>query len=361
MVNQIPVSCLIPVSVRPWLFGLCFAPLCIGPTIASAADSSIETVDTPVISWISAQNRAGRDSLDNFETAPGRHAAFRQLLTALTKGDEDNALTLAGTSDFNLTALRHEKQRILAVTDRKNPHRGPTILINPNPKIDLIAGAPHPGNERGTYQQAVLLVTEQGARAAIIAGAHRCASRTYVTCDGRSRTCGSREAYRTSDVAHSPATLFHTAHLALTEAWPQAIVLSLHGMRTDDKGIRTSVVLSNGIRRADDAGSTASSRLRTALVTALPDEGAVASCNIPGDRQYKFRRLCGTTNVQGRLVNGDEDVCRRGVTSGTGRFIHLEQDRRVRNPFADDWRDVKNHSFMQNYLNAIASVAPPIK
>ena len=346
-------------TARAWLFRLLAVTVCMAPAIA-AAEEKVETVETSVIAWISEQERARKNSLGAFETAPGRGAAFRKFLTRLARGDEAGALALAGEAQVRISAITQGNKRFLAVTDARHLDQGPTVLLNPTPVIDLIAGAPHPRNERGTYQQAVLLVTERGARAAIIAGAHRCASRTYVSCDGKTRTCGAREAYRTSDVAHNPATLFHAAHVALIEVWPKAVVLSLHGMRTDRKGVRTSLVLSSGIRGIDDQ-TTAASRLRGAMRTVLPNKGAVVSCNIKSDRQYKFRRLCGTTNVQGRLVNGDDDVCRRSVKWGTGRFIHLEQDRKLRNPFADDWRDVRNHHFMGKYLNAIASVASAIK
>jgi hypothetical protein len=347
---------------RRYLIAILTYLLCI-PILppAEAADAEIKTVHMPVISWVSGQDRAGRDAIGDMASNPARYEVFGKLLQSLVRRDEASALRLGSEGRFRITTIIQNQTSFLAVTDARHPDQGPTIILNLDPKIDLIAGAPHPSNERGTYQQAILLVTEKGARAAIIAGAHRCASRTYVTCDGKTRTCGAREAYRTSDSAHSPATLFHVAHQVLTSAWPQAVVLSLHGMRTDDKGVKTSVVLSNGIRGPDDAKSTAASRLRKKLASALPDDGAVVSCNIPEDKIYKFRRLCGTTNVQGRLVNGDNDVCHRSVTHGTGRFIHLEQDRRVRDPFALNWRDIKGEPFMQRYLDAIVAVAPSIK
>jgi hypothetical protein len=347
--------------VSAWFLLLALVVILHSQSAAIARDARIESVDIPLISWISDRERAGRGTLDQFNINPKRDAAFRDLIRVVANENDPRALFMAARAGFKLTDFRPDQPHIIAITDTRHPDQGPIVLINRAPQIDLIAGAPHPSNEKGTYQQAVLLVTEKGARAAIIAGAHRCASRTYVTCDGRTRTCGSREAYRTSDVAHSPATLFHAAHVALLEAWPQAVVLSLHGMRTDRKGVRTSLVLSNGVRGPDPDGTTAASRLRYAMMTALPGEGAVVSCNLPGDRQYEFLRLCGTTNIQGRLVNGDNDVCHRGVTSGTGRFIHLEQDRTVRNPFAENWRGAGTDEFIQKYLNAIVSVARVIK
>jgi len=290
-------------------------------TPGGAVDNLIPTVDTTVNLFVSEQDRAGRKTIRDMVACPTRHQAFSELLQSLIRNDEGTALSHGAEGHFKIMAIKHRHNRYLAVSDAHHPDQGPTIILNSNPKIDLIAGA------------------------------HRCASRTHVRCDGKTRTCGHREAYRTSD----------TAHKALTSAWPRSIVLSLHGMRRDDKGVRTSVVLSNGIRSPDQEKSTSASRLRTAMTSALPEEGAVVSCNIPDDRKYKFRRLCGTTNVQGRMVNGDGDVCIGNMTQGTGRFIHIEQDRAVRNPFVSNWRGVDTNRFIQHYLNAIASVAPPIK
>jgi len=59
--------------------------------------------------------------------------------------------------------------------------------------------------------------------------------------------------YRTSDVGHNPATLFHVAHEVLAAAWPEAVVASLHGMRRTDG---TSIIVSGGSREkcpGDDA------------------------------------------------------------------------------------------------------------
>ena len=337
---------------------LCLSLSIITPT---AASSKIESVGIPIIPWISRQDRAGKDKLNDLAFGTERAIALRHLLKALISGDETTALTHGEQGGFKIFSFKRETDYVFGITDDIRPDEGPTIILNPQATKDLIAGAPHPSNENGTFQQAVLLVTGTGARAAIIAGAHRCASRTFVSCDGRTPTCGAYEAYRTSDVAHSPRSLFHVAHKVLAMAWPRSIILSLHGMRTDRKGVRTSVILSNGIKNTDANKNTAASRLRVAMTAMLPVEGAVVSCNLSTDRQHKFRQLCGTTNVQGRMINGDDDVCHGSVYNGTGRFIHIEQDRKVRNLFVDHWRNVTGNDFINKYLAVIGSVAPAVR
>ena len=144
---------------RPWLLGLGALIAGLSPANTRAVEK-IPVIETPVISWISAQERASRDSLENFDTIADRRDALRTLLSKLAKGDETGALAIAIGANFKISALKQEAKRLLAITDARHPDQGPTILINPAPRIDLIAGAPHPSNERGTYQQAVLLVTE---------------------------------------------------------------------------------------------------------------------------------------------------------------------------------------------------------
>ena len=90
------------------------------------------------------------------------------------------------------------------------------------------------------------------------------------------------------------------------------------------RGLGTDLIISNGasadrsqsltIRLADQYNQTFG-RLNLSL--------RAGSCNQAGGPT----RLCATTNIQGRFVNGSTDVCRQGVAtvSGTERFIHLEQ------------------------------------
>ena len=59
----------------------------------------------------------------------------------------------------------------------------------------------------------------------------------------------------------------------------------------------------------------------------LPDE-LVTSCNDYG-ADNDAERVCGTSNTQGRHLNGSSDACGEGAPSASGRFIHLEQNRTV--------------------------------
>jgi len=321
-----------------------------------------ESVDLPLVDWIESQDRARPDTLNSFPLDAARREAFRQMIDGIVSLDWKSVLTQANLLRYRVVTIRHGETRFHAAADASGSGRDPIVIINPDAETDLIASAPHAPNETGTAQQAALLVSERGARAAIIAGAHRCAARNYVACDGRTAVCGKSERYRTSDVAHNPDSLFHIAHVLLTAAWPKAVVLSLHGMKTDREGVRTAAILSSGIRRPDPARSMPATKLRVAIaalkLAALRGPGAVVSCELPEDAGFGFRKLCGYTNIQGRLVNGSANVCTKGATSGTGRFIHLEQDADLLRPFSRKWKSADQDPFISGFLDAVVSVAP---
>lgn len=238
----------------------------------------------------------------------------------------------------------------------------PIMIVNLRPTRDVIIQAPHVPFEKGTAEQAIILLKDLGARAAIISGAHRCASKSFTMCNGMTAVCSKDDAegFRDSDAGHNTRTLFHLAHIALSENWEHAVVISLHGMGNDNEGVTTSLIISNGIKADDDSGNTPATRLRYALEKATTP-GRVVSCNVKSDSKYNYRPLCGFTNVQGRHVNGDSDACRIGVTRGTGRFIHIEQDRSVLRPYFEDWSRIDRHPIPLALMRSLSTILPVIR
>ena len=129
-------------------------------------------------------------------------------------------------------------------------------------------------------------------------------------------------------------------------------------MKDDTEGVRTSVIISNGIRANDPARQTPATKFRSALDRWIRPPGTVVSCNLPADDAFEYRKLCGTTNVQGRHVNGDANACRTSVDQGTGRFIHMEQDWLVLRPYAEGWARIGYHPFNSAFLRGLAAVLP---
>jgi hypothetical protein len=319
----------------------------------------VPVVRVPLVAWIASRQHALPDTLADFSLDPQRAVRFREFLGAILSGHWPQALAQARALNYELVAIREGNVWFLLASDASNTGRDPTVVISTNPRREFIAEAPHVPFEPGTAEQSVILLERLGGRAAIISGAHRCASRSFSTCDGTTEVCmGTEQSYRDSDVGHNVSTLFHTAHVLFAERWPASIVISLHGMREDTEGVRTSLIVSNGIRADDASARTPATRFRLALSNSMREPGRVVSCNLPGDAVHGFRKLCGFTNVQGRHVNGDADACHGSIDQGTGRFIHLEQDWMVLQPYAQDWPNIGRHSNSLAFIRALAIVLP---
>ena len=122
-------------------------------------------------------------------------------------------------------------------------------------------------------------------------------------------------------MAHTVGSTCHALPVGLFAPWPEDVLVSLHGMG----GAGASV--SDGTKAAT-GGAGAAAAVALALAAALPGE-PITSCS-PDVGVPQDERLCGTTNVQGRLVNGAGAVCTSAAAAASGRFVHLEQSQAVR-------------------------------
>ncbi|MBK8012885.1 MAG: hypothetical protein IPK13_16210 [Deltaproteobacteria bacterium] len=188
----------------------------------------------------------------------------------------------------------------------------------------LIVEVPHPVYDTHTLDQGVGIFDALSARAVIVAGAHRCANRQHSACDGITGVCGrGPERYRESDMAHTVDSVFHAVHRVLAVEFDSDWVLSLHGM--SERGISIS------------DGTTLMTRAHSPVVrfaevlTHMFPKIPVRSCNPFEGRRDDGAHVCGTTNVQGRQLNGLEtEACVGTATVSSDRFLHLEQSISVR-------------------------------
>ncbi|MCP4410220.1 MAG: hypothetical protein GY807_21245, partial [Gammaproteobacteria bacterium] len=195
---------------------------------ASADDvtpPTVHTVTSPLIPWIGTRDRALPNSIDTMRQSEATLAAFRRFAATLISGNTDTALGLQGKAGYQIYRAPFAGKDYLAAMDESGAGLGPTLIVNPAATRELILEAPHASFELGSGEQAALLMVRLGARAALIAGAHRCASRTASTCDGETSVCGTLEAYRNSDTAHAAFSRFQAAHKALADAFPEAVVI----------------------------------------------------------------------------------------------------------------------------------------
>lgn len=332
----------------------------VGPAASEeAAPDGIEIADVPLIAWVTSRAHALADSLVNFTTADGRTEQFREFIEKLATLDRTRAAELAKDLHYQLVEIDEDGKKYLVASDDSGSGRDPTIVINTAPARDIILEAPHVPFEFGTAEQAVILLRDLDGVAALVSGAHRCASKSFTACDGKTEVCtpGTQRQFPDSDAGHNTRTLFHTTHLVLADHWNKAIVVSLHGMGHDNDGVRTSLIISDGARAEDLDRTHPATKLRVAMEdVAAP--GKVVSCNLLADEQHEAPPLCGFTNIQGRNVNGDADECRDSVNQGTGRFIHMEQDKILRKPYAQNWSHIEDDAFAKRLVEAFKSVVP---
>ena len=232
--------------------------------------------------------------------------------------DADVVQTLSAASSVNYTVCQSDSL-VLWAPEIPGPA---AVLLRTGEAAPLILGAPHPLYDIDTLDEAVVLFEQTGARALIAAGAHRCTNTAVSICSGTSSVCtGASEAYRISDMAHVTDSFYQAAHRVLVDRFADDLVVSVHGMSRD------GISLSDGTTEPTTADAPVA-RLAAALITALPEEAAdITTCNdYPGAERETH--LCGTTNTQGRLVNGGS--CTEAASAASGRFIHLEQSRTVR-------------------------------
>lgn len=221
-------------------------------------------------------------------------------------------------SGFDLTRIEGDSRRIFVLQEIGEKGHA-VMLFDPGASQNLIVEAPHIGFETEIYVEAAALFQTLGARALILNGAHRCANEAPSGCDGTSAACGDPDWFRISDSAHFSEGHFQLFHEVATTTWSDDLVVQLHGFGWNE-GEPVSFV-SDGTNVVDP--SSVGARFADLLDERLPDPFRAGSCNREADAS--IARLCGTTNTQGRFLNGSADTCDTAATVASGRFLHIEQ------------------------------------
>jgi hypothetical protein len=320
--------------------------------------TGIDVVEVPLVAWATSRDHALPDTLADFAETGQRLDQFRAFAEALATMDWRKAGELAAAVAYQLVAINEADAWFVVASDDSRTGRGPILVVGTRVQRDVLLEAPHVPFEPGTAEQAVTLLRDLRGRAALLSGAHRCASRSYTNCDGKTAVSGSLAAYRDSDAGHSTNSFFNVAHTVFADRWSSAIVVSLHGMK-EDPGVTTQMIVSNGVR-GEDKAVTPATQLRLALGRSLATPGTVVDCNYAPDEAFHYRKLCGFTNVQGRHVNGAWDACGRSVDHGTGRFVHVEQTWSILRAYAQNWHKLYAFDRAKAILDAFSEVMPSI-
>ncbi len=248
-------------------------------------------------------------------------AVFGAAVDATLQEDLAHAATLAKLVGYEL-ALTADDVRLLRPTDANA--RGLFALRKSATRAMLIA-SPHPKYDGNTGLRGAEIFDAIGARGYAVAGSHRCANTTPTTCSGTTTACGSpAKTYPNSDQAHTTLGFFQVFHarLGLT-------TLQIHGMASDADDPEFSFSDGTSTNTADPGHL--GNLLTTDLETRIAAAGSLKpgnSCNRAGD----INKLCGGTNVQGRLSNGvpAKDACLTSAAAATNTFFHLELSKDLR-------------------------------
>lgn len=267
---------------------------------------------------------ADRDS--NGYTAAGtpqRRAAARSV-EAVARGAYGSATIQAEQADYEICKTSPSGKELL-IWQPTPPRQGrPVWAIRPGDEpAPVVLETPHAYFDLDTLREGRVLFEALSARALLVSGTHRCANDLASSCSGMTGVCTDegRQPYRNSDMAHRIDTLFQAVHGAIAEQWSQTTVISLHGF-TD-----AGVSLSDGTTDPTTKDSTVA-KMATALESEFSDANITVCNDYPGATREV--RLCGSTNVQGRHLNGSADACTMRASEAGGRFIHMEQSRSIR-------------------------------
>ena len=240
-------------------------------------------------------------------------AGLSALLAGRTASAAERALTLGHT-------LCADGDVVVWAPDAGSGR--PIVAVRPDDAAAVVFEICCSFYDESTLAQGVALFEGLGARNLIASGTHRCASNVASGCDGTTTSCGDpARAYPISDQAHNVDTMFHAAHLAVSSHFDDALVVSLHEFAQDGAS------LSDGTTN-DTFTDAPVARIATGLAAEFPDENITVCNRFEG--AVRETRLCGTTNVQGRQLNGSVVACGEAAVEATWRFIHLEQSRTLR-------------------------------
>jgi hypothetical protein len=244
-------------------------------------------------------------------------------------GDAFTVTTFTDDQNNNTYCVFMETQTVPA--EDRVVHGWGTFIYNDDYLRELNISAPHAKYETGTATETVGIFKNTGSRTFLMTGAHRQASLTASTCqtDCMEGDC------RQSDAAHNTAHMFHATIAALKEYYDshtsEFYHLQFHGMGTSScPGV--DVYITHGMSATAGTGDKI-----LELKSNLLHHNTTWTVTVPGDSP--LCTLHGSTNVQGRLLNGvaSSEVCAKATSSYSGRFIHIEQKNYCRD--ADDWID----------------------
>ncbi|MCP4574004.1 MAG: T9SS type A sorting domain-containing protein [bacterium] len=267
------------------------------------------------------------DGGDYLQPASTSRAVWREIIDHILVGEYADAHTKALTRNY----------QVVLYTDTQSPNQTVHVLLERTPastsrywgtylfcttpaRHHLVIQAPHPRYDSNTGYQCVRAYRSTGAAAYFVSGTHRCNGISYSPCDGTTYACTTgADSYRYSDQAHVVLSTFQITTEAILDQDPDALFIQPHGFAKGEDD--PDLIISNGTRYMP-SGTDYAVAMRDAFAAVDPSlTFKVAHVDL------SWTRLLGTTNCQGRLINGGSDPCGTSALSATGKFVHIEQAR----------------------------------
>ncbi|MFW5701213.1 MAG: hypothetical protein ACOCWM_05935 [Cyclobacteriaceae bacterium] len=281
-------------------------------------------IETDLIDYIDSLAFTSQDSNQYIQPDAQEILDFRNSVRHCLDNIKDQCLSSLSQLDYSLVELTdsgNNDKKYLGLIGNKLKGRG-AYFINIDATNNYVISAPHSHFETNTDIQSGLIFRGCNAKYLAISTSHRCSNTEYSSCSGTTSVCGSTDPHRISDSAHNINSYFQIFHEEVYNH-SNTTVFQLHGFSYDSGD--PSVIVSNGTNIDLDATSIVN-LFATNLENLLNDASVGAycnSCNEIGDPDY----LCGTTNIQGRFINGlsHDDACNIYAPTSSNKFFHIEQ------------------------------------
>lgn len=229
-----------------------------------------------------------------------------------------NILSYALYAYTDTTDSQDKLYYLLAKTPGGANYWGSFIFDQSPQRQKVVVQSPHPLFDTHTGKQGIVIFKTLGARAFCISGTHRCNSSDSTSCAGTTSVCTglNNVKFRKSDQPHNVSATFQRTLEILNSSLSNLVIIQNHGFAKDNGD--PDLIMSNGVAKSPTVDYLAS----------------VMDYLLQVDSSFTFKilhvdttwnTLTGTTNVQGRLINGSTNPCTKSASANTGRFLHIEQ------------------------------------
>lgn len=285
---------------------------------------------------------ATKDGGDYLQPNSTSRALWREIVDHILAGEHALAHTKALTKNYQVVLFTDTAggdstvHVVLERTPESTSRYWGTFVFSAAPlRSHLVIQSPHPRYDLNTGYQSVRIYQHTRARAFFVSGTHRCNGLADSPCDGTTTACDEpAEPYRYSDQAHVVASTFQITTQAMLDDDPDLLFIQPHGFGQDPGD--PDLIMSNGTRTGPPSTDPVVA-IRDAIQAIDPSLTAKV-----GHVDLTWTRLLGTTNTQGRLINGSPDPCETVATSSSGQFVHIEQARVGLRDTEQNWMKLAN-------------------